>query len=399
MIFRNILHNIYPYLETKQVIALNGLRRTGKTTLIKHLLEKSPGNNKAFFDLEKAENRFLFSDDNYENILQALKIEGIDLNQKAFVAIDEIQLVNKITGVIKYLYDNYDIKFFVTGSSSFYMKNHFSESLAGRKYLFTLSTLTFNEFLRFKNIESKLPEFNFQKANPYVIKKLDPYYNEFINYGGFPEVAVISNLEIKKKYLSDILNSYLQLDIKFLADFSTTDEIFKLLKLLSARVGSKVDYSKLSMASGIHRKKIKEYLLFLEQTYFIQFVSPYVVNTDREIALQKKIYFTDTGLLNILGKISSGALFENKIANQLSQLGEIKYYAKRSGQEIDFILNNSIALEVKETPTTSDYNKLKDRSSSIGLVNKYLIGKNLSPSGFEKYIWGGNINPQLNEKK
>lgn len=396
MIFRNILNEIYPFLETKQALVLNGLRRTGKTTLIKHLLNKASNKNKAFFDLEKAENRFLFSDDNYENIIQALKLEGVDFDKKSFIAIDEVQLVPKITGVIKYLYDNYDIKFFITGSSSFYIKNHFSESLAGRKYIFTLSTLTFDEFLRFKNIDVKLPDFKFQKANPHFIKKLDTYYKDYILYGGFPEIATITKLEVKKKYLSDILNSYLRLDIKFLSDFSTTDEIFKLLKLLSARVGSKVDYSKLSMISGIHRKKIKEYLLFLEQTYFILLISPFVVNTDREIALQKKIYFADTGLLNILGNVSSGALFENKIANQLAHLGELNYYARRSGQEIDFILNKKIAFEVKETPSESDNNKLKERSSSIGIDKRYLIAKNIPPSGFEEYIWGGNIYPQKN---
>ncbi len=398
MIFRNILNEIHPFLGTKQAIVVNGMRRTGKTTIIKFLLNKSAENNKVFFDLEKAENRFLFSDENYENIIHALKTEGINFSRKAFIGIDEIQLVPKITGIIKYLYDNFDIKFFLTGSSSFYIKNHFSESLAGRKYIFTLSTLTFDEFLKFRDVRLNLTEFKFQKVNPHLVKKLDAHYNDYISSGGFPEIATIDNPEVKRKYLSDILNSYLQLDIKFLADFSTTDEIFKLLKLLSARVGSKVDYSKLSMVSGIHRKKIKEYLLFLEQTYFIVFVSPFVVNTDREIALQKKIYFTDTGLLNILGNVNSGALFENKIANQLAHFGELNYYARRNGQEIDFILNKKIAFEVKETPSESDYNKLKERSSSIGLSKRYLIGKNMPPSGFSEYIWGGDIHNYTDNK-
>lgn len=391
MIFRNILHKINPYLETKQVIAINGLRRTGKTTLIKHILDNCPGSNKIFFDFERAENRYLFSDENFGNIIKALELEGIDFTKKIFIALDEIQLVKNITGLIKYLYDSYEIKFLVTGSSSYYMKNQFSESLAGRKFLFTLNTLSFDEFLNFRNIEVKLPLFDYEKANPHTINKLLPFYEEYITFGGFPEVATISNPEIKRKYLSDILNSYLQLDIKFLADFSTTDEVYKLIRLLSARVGSKVDYSKLSMVSGIHRKKVKDYLLFLEQTYFITLVAPYVVNTDREIALQKKIYFADTGLLNIVGRVNSGALFENAVANQLSQLGTLNYYAKRSGQEINFILNENIALEVKETASETDLNKLKERATSIKINKKYIIGKNLPPSGFNNFIWGGNI--------
>lgn len=391
MIYRNILDKINPFLNQKQVIGLSGLRRTGKTTIIKHLLENSPGKNKVFFDLEKAENRFLFSDDNYENIIRALELEGINFKQKAFIGIDEIQLVKNITSVIKYIYDTFNVKFFVTGSSSFYMNGQFSESLAGRKYLFILHTLSFDEFLKFKGLDLNLPSFSYQKVTPFYIKKIGGLYDEYINFGGFPEVAFINKQSIKEKYLEDILNSYLNLDIKFLADFSTTDEIYKLLRLLSARAGSKIDYSKLSVISGINRKKIKEYLIFLEHTFFITLVPPFVVNTDREIALQKKIYFSDSGLLNLLGKVSSGTLFENMIANQLLHLGSLKYFAKRNGQEIDFILNDEIAFEVKETPAETDLRILKKRANSIGIDKTYLIGKNLASSGFDEFIWGGNI--------
>jgi len=391
MIFRNILHKIEPYLDTRQIIAITGLRRTGKTTIIKYLLNKCPGDNKIFFDFERAENRFLFSDDNYGNIIKAIELEGINFNKKAFISLDEIQLVKNITSIIKYLYDNYNIKFFVTGSSSFYMKNQFSESLAGRKFLFTLHTLAFDEFLNFKGVNLNLPTSDYSNVNPHIVNKLKPFYEEYIIFGGFPEVATISNPEIKKNYLSDILNSYLQLDIKFLADFSTTDEIYKLIRLLSARVGSKVDYTKLSMTNGIHRKKIKEYLIFLEQTYFIHLISPFVINTDREIALQKKIYFADSGLLNISGQVSTGALFENTIANQLSIQGKINYYAKRNGKEIDFIMNENVAIEVKETPTQNDLKKLKERASSLNIRKQHLIGRNLPPNSFNDFVWGGSI--------
>jgi hypothetical protein len=212
------------------------------------LLDKFPSNKK-YFDLERVEYRFLFSGDNYQDIVKALELEGIAVSKKAYIAIDEIQLLPGITSVIKYLYDTYDIKFFVTGSSSFYMKNQFSESLAGRKYLFELNTLSFDEFLVFKETGINLPAFNYQVANEYFIKKLGSYYNEYINYGGFPEIVLLENTEKKKKYLSDVLNSYLNLDIKYLADFTTTDEIYKLIRLLSARAGSKIDYTKLSVNS------------------------------------------------------------------------------------------------------------------------------------------------------
>lgn len=272
------------------------------------------------------------------------------------------------------------------------MKGQFSESLAGRKQLFELWPLTFDEFLRFKNINVSLPEFTFEKTNQYIIERLSTYYNEYITYGGFPEIVLSNKPENKKSLLLDIFDSYIKLDILFLSDFRKADELYNLVRLLSSRVGSKIDYSKISSITGLNRHKVKDYILFLENTYFIRLISPFVTNPDREIALQKKVYFTDNGLLNILGQISSGASFENCVANQLFDLGKTQYYAKRDGREIDFILNGERAFEVKETPSEQDLKTLKKRALGIGINNYHLIGKKRPASGFCKFIWGGAIN-------
>lgn len=76
---------------------------------------------------------------------------GVDFSQPALIAIDEIQLVKNLPSFIKCIYDTYGVKFIVTGSSSYYMKNQFSESLAGRKRIFEIYPLNFKEFLQFKN--------------------------------------------------------------------------------------------------------------------------------------------------------------------------------------------------------------------------------------------------------
>lgn len=97
----------------------------------------------------------LFSEDNYESIIYALTQQGVVLNAKVLIAIDEIQLVPNLPSVLKYLYDSYpNIKFIVTGSSAYYMKNMFSESLAGRKKLFEIYPLNFSELLSFNGIQA-----------------------------------------------------------------------------------------------------------------------------------------------------------------------------------------------------------------------------------------------------
>jgi predicted AAA+ superfamily ATPase len=391
MINRIIFPSLEKALNVKQIIVITGLRRIGKTTAVHYLLSKIKSSNKKFFDLERVEYRALFGEANYGNIVRSLQAEGLDFSKKTYIAIDEIQLVPNITSVIKYLYDTYNIKFILTGSSSFYIKNHFTESLAGRKRIFEMTPLTFGEYLQFKKIKSSGKKDIFRRVNTSEYNNLRHHYIDYINYGGFPEVVLARNAEDKKELLKDIINSYLRIDIKFLADFTKTDEIYKLITLLSSRASNKIDYTKLSNLSGIDRKTIKEYLGFFVDTYLIRLVPAFVRNADREIALQKKLYFTDNGILNVLGQNNTGILLENSVANQLALHGNIKYYAKKTGQEIDFILNDKISIEVKETPSVHDLKLLEHRTSALKLKKQHLTGLNISDAGFSDFVWAGSI--------
>ena len=140
---RTIFSALERHLSARQVTVLTGMRRTGKTTLVKALLDAVTSPNKIYIDLERADNRMLFSEQNYDNIVLALESRGLSFKKRAYLALDEIQLLPEIVSVIKYLYDNYPIKFIVTGSSSYYLKGQFTESLAGWKKLFELATLSF----------------------------------------------------------------------------------------------------------------------------------------------------------------------------------------------------------------------------------------------------------------
>jgi predicted AAA+ superfamily ATPase len=158
--------------------------------------------------------------------------------------------------------------------------------------------LDFGEFLQFKGVKisSKIPtlhEFNLAFYN-----KHRSDYEEYLLFGGFPEVVLERDKKSKKAYLRDIINAYIELDIKLLSDFQATDDLYRLMKLIAARVGSKTDYSKISSLTGLHRQKVKDYFQLLEHTYFINTIPPFTKNADREISLQKKFYFSDTGVLN-----------------------------------------------------------------------------------------------------
>jgi uncharacterized protein len=393
---RQIHKKIRNFLKERQIIVITGMRRVGKTTLVKELLKEIESQNKVYIDLQQVENREMFSDKNFDNILLQLKNKnGLDLNQKMYIAIDEIQLVPELPGIIKYLYDHNDIKFIVTGSSSYYMKNLFTESLSGRKVIFEVYPLDFEEFLNFKNIKHG-SNGDFLMSN--IAKSghgfFNAYYDEFIEYGGFPEVVLSDSLEVKKEMLKDIMNSYINIDVEKMSDFKKKEDFYKLVKILAGQVGSRIDYVKLSKIVGISDPTLKNYMKFLEDTYLIHRISVFTNSREKEITKAQKLYFSDTGLANILADLSGGAKFENTIFNQLKHFGEIRYYALKSGREIDFVLlkgkEDPVALEVKETPTHFDVESLIKISKVAGINKSMVIGKNKAPN-FVDYIWGGDI--------
>ncbi|WP_257666720.1 ATP-binding protein [Parapedobacter tibetensis] len=390
--------NIYPALEAhlskKQVTVITGMRRVGKSTAVKHLLKCLDHDNILYLDCERVEIRALFSRPNYEEIKNEMELMGFDFSTAGVIAIDEIQLSADLPSIVKYLYDTYQTKFVVTGSSSYYLKNRFSESLAGRKRIFELYPLSFKEFLVFKEVwKDKFNEYAGKTFQASWYNQMKNWYQEYLTYGGFPEVVLETHAADKMELLRDIINSYIELDVKLLADYSQSEDLYKLTKLLAARVGNKIDHSKLGSISGINRQKIASYVQLFEQTYLICQIAPFTRNIDKEIAHQKKVYFADTGLLHALAGnlLSSGQVFENAVAAQLKAFGDLNYYQRKSGQEIDFILNGDTAIEVKETAVVQDKNTLLQRASSIDLQENWLIGLHPAPNGFTDFIWAGTL--------
>lgn len=377
---RKILKDINRWLDDKSAIVITGTRRTGKTTLLQMIYDQIENENKAFYDLENPLHRQYFSEINYDNILANLKQTGITSDKKSFIFLDEIQAMPEITKMVKYLYDHYDIKFFLTGSSSFYLKNLFPESLAGRKIIFELFPLDFEEFLIFKGYDKKKFTEDFIKKDQeknFIAYELEKkYFDEYLEFGGFPQIVLEENYQKKRDQLEDVYKSYFEKEVSGLADFHDLGSFQNLLRLLVQRAGSKLDISKLATEIGLTRKTIYGYLYFLEKTYFLNFVPLFSSSIDREVSGAKKIYICDNGILNLLSPTPAGVQLENIVFQNLKKYGEIRYYQKRNGQEIDFILpEKSTALEVKLAGDDRDYHKLIKIATKLNLKNYFVITK------------------------
>lgn len=389
---RSIFPILEKHLSEKEVTVITGMRRVGKTTALQFLMEKTPHHNKLYLDLERLEDRAIFTQKNFSEIQADLEIKGIDFTKPSVIALDEVQLIPEVASFIKYYHDHFPVKFITSGSSSYYLRHHFTESLAGRKQVFEMYPLDFQEFLHFREVDAEpLVKFRLQPYRRTLYAMFKSHFEEFIQYGGFPQVALADTADKKIRFLKDVLNSYIELDVKLLADYSVIDDLYKLVSLLASRIGNKLDYTKIGVILGINRHKIKEYIHLLERTYFLHLVRPFSGSMDRAIAQQQKVYLADTGLVSQLAQIDSGSLFENAIAVQLLRSGSLNYFQLKTGQEIDFILDQKTAVEVKETPTPKDLKTLHDRASSLGLSDCWLIGCYPPGTEFGDFIWGGSV--------
>ena len=374
---RFLFDQLLPLLSHKNALVITGMRQVGKSTLMRQLYNELP-DNKLWFDLDNPLDTKTFETEDYVGLYHYLTTLIKDPKKRLYIFLDEIQNLPSITKIIKYLIDHYQVKFVVTGSSNFYLKNLLPESLSGRKFVFDLSPLTFTEFLHFRDYlprptTSTQQNDLFNPINPLEVERRRTYYSEYMLYGGFPEVVTTQNLELKKMVLKNIFKSFFEKDLQLLSDLNNTKELRDLILLLAPRVGSLLDITKLSLELGVSRSKIYSYLEFLQGIYFIRLLPKFSRSLDRKVAGGSKIYFSDNGLLQTITTLNPGQILENTIVNQLSSYGNLSFYNYRNTQEIDCILDQKYALEIKVSGDAHDLIRLQKIASKLKLEHTYII--------------------------
>lgn len=357
-IIRDLTLKLKSFLQTDEILLLIGARQAGKTTIL-HQIE----------DILKRQNQFChfldLEDPDYLSLLNQspknlFKIFPFDIKKKSFLLIDEIQYLDNPSNFLKYFYDRYQgkIKIIASGSSAFYLDKKFKDSLAGRKKIFYVLTLCFREFLRFKQ-EEKLSNINFRNLTLSEKEKIIYYWQEYSVYGGYPRV-VLADLKEKQDILKDIAYSYIKKDI-YEANIRQDEIFYKLFKILASQTGNLVNASELSLTLGVSKSSIDNYLYVMQKSFHIHLISPFFKNVRKEITKMPKIYFLDLGLRNFFLKNfqtfqqreDKGALLENAFFRQLIEkydFEDINFWRTVQKNEVDFIVKEKLAFEVKVQP-------------------------------------------------
>lgn len=363
---------IKPYIDTRDIIVIHGARQTGKTTLLKILMKDLPPEDTTFFDLE--DNEFLeLCDEGPKHVAAYLRQKGLLKNQERFfLIIDEIQYLSNPSSFLKLIYDHYPyLKLIVSGSSSFDIKKKFKDSLTGRTVNFELYPLDFTEFLVFKNKTFNLDEHITSKI---LVDELKRLYREYVLYGGYPKIVLTESIEMKKKYLRQIIDTYIKKDIRDLANIRDTAKFNKLLRVLASQSGQMLNITELANTAQLAKQTIEEYLFILENTYVIKLLPPFYKNLRSELFKTPKIFFYDTGLLNMLwlrtlpGEIT-GNTFETAVFSEFAKNfdpEDIHYWRTQDKKEIDFVItwkDKIIPVEVKINVSRMNYTPIKYFSS------------------------------------
>jgi hypothetical protein len=364
MYARDLTGKILNRMGSREIIILLGTRQTGKTTLTKLIAEASgfDKNHIFFFDFEDKEYRSLFNLEGLgvKTLNNLLQIEGIKPEEKNLLIFDEIQHLDDPSNLLKLFYDYFpSIKVIATGSSSLKIKHKFSDSLAGRKIVFRVEPLNFREYLLFKGEEKllKIRELYFNEENKDSLKEVIEsqhqnflrVFEEYLIYGGYPEVTLLDSKKDKVEKLHGIADSYINKDIRDIAIIENIDAYNRLLKYLSINIGNLLNIFSTATTIGISSATIMKYLDLLKETFIIDELLPFFINKNKEVSRNKKAYFKDNGIRNLQirnfnsldMRTDAGFLYENYVFNYLEKDHDIlvnnHYYRTQSKTEIDFI--------------------------------------------------------------
>jgi len=332
---REIFHSIIERIHLRQIHVLKGIRRSGKTTLFKliinHLSQTIDAKAVLYVNLDDPYFSELYSDSKnlYKLLELAQKITGV---KTEYLFLDEVQNVKGWEKFVKSVYDNEVVtKIFITGSNSSLLDGEYATLLSGRYIQDRVTAPSYSEILKIKNITSRL-ELLDQKIE--ALKIVD----EMMVYGSFFEVLK------EPKHKREIILSYYETIIfkdcianNNLRDAKTFKEV---VHFLVSNCSNLYSYNSISKALGINDNTIKEYIRVVEDAYMAQEIKQYSYSLKEQIKSKKKLYINDNGILAQTSfKFSKdhGKSFENLVYTELIKKGyEIYFYTKDF--ECDFIV-------------------------------------------------------------
>ena len=393
--------NLQDYLNLKvnKIIVLNGFRRVGKTYILYGLAN----------ELLKSNSREEVVHVNFEDERVPLKTEFLSgllpiaeeiFNKKIkYLFLDELHNIPNWSKWLRRIYDNQNMRIFVSGSSSKMSEEEIPTELRGRFLEIKIFPLSFKEFLNFKKLDFDFKMLDYsEKEKPLLLKAL----KEYLIYGGLPEAVIIDEnkkFELVQSYYATVIKK----DIVERYNIKNEESLKALLKLLldSKEYSINKSYNNLkSLGYEIGKSTLQKYISYIENSYFAFSLPIFSYKIKDQIQYPKKIYFIDNAFINAIStKFSNnyGRLYENIVAVELKRRKRECYYWKNmEKEEVDFVIKSNTKIDqlIQVCYDIADPDTKKREIRALLKASKDLKCKNLllinqSYSGEEDLEWFG----------
>lgn len=337
MINRELYMNkLLAYKDTEFIKVITGIRRCGKSSLLKLLMEKIQEDNKKANVIYMNFESFAFDDIlNYKDMYQTIK-EKINIKEKNYILLDEVQRVEEWEKCVNALMVDFNSDIYITGSNAYLLSSELSTFLSGRYIEIKMLPLSFKEFLAFSQFE--------------VGTSLEEKFNHYIKFGGMPGIITLKNDEnLYENAIKGIYNTVFMKDVMERNKLVDATILERILKFLMSNIGSLISSKKIadfltSQGTKITHNTVLNYLNMLENAYIVYKAPRYDIKGKELLKTLEKYYIIDTGIRNImLGFRNSdlGHVIENIVYFELLRRGYEITVGKTDALEVDFVATNA----------------------------------------------------------
>lgn len=269
------LEHLRSLVASNKVVVIYGPRRVGKTTLLQKFLE-----NESQYLLITGEDLFVQRNFSSQSVDQLKNLVG----NYSLLVIDEAQFIPHIGANLKLIVDHIPgIRVIATGSSTFELAKQVGEPLTSRKFVIQMFPLS--------QMELGLVETSIQTQSSLESRLI---------FGSYPEVVLLESDDARKRYLHDLVSSYLFKDILAFEGIQKSKKLIDLLILLAFQIGKKVSHSELAAQLSMNKATVEKYLDLLEQVFVIFNIRGFSRNLRKEVTKTSHYYFYDCGIRNAL---------------------------------------------------------------------------------------------------
>ena len=339
------------YLKNQEIIVITGIRRCGKSSLLKLISNKL---NKQLFYLNFDDLRLTeFNNQNFEDI-EDIVFEIFNDKDVVFF-LDEVQNVKNWERWVNNLYGR-NIKVFVTGSNSHLLSSEISTYLTGRNQTIKLYPFSFKEFLRLRGAPYVI---NSSKDRQSIIRN----FKEYFLLGGFPVIDENKDIELSRQYFEDIVNKDIiqRYGIRMIKEFND------LVLYLFSNVGKSYSYSTLKKVSGIKSlSMIKNYIDYLKQVFLAYTIHRFDFSIKKQKVSSSKFYVGDNSFLKTLAfefSENKGQRLENLVFLELFRRNKEIYYFSGKG-ECDFVIKRGLKV-IKAVQVSYDFSNESTKNRKI----------------------------------